>query len=152
MACSSREVQNVTTVEPKEFSKGEIILASEVLNKIFDKEMSPIQCVPDIEEAELLLRTLRPRLEIVQDDLEAVLDDPKEINKLIETCDQSCTCKFIDEMMREHQVSLTKMQRKNLSNKNSEKETARCMNYVQETFCQGELFKTLDKEKEEFSF
>ena len=92
----------------KEFSKGEVILATQLLTKIYDQEMAPIKCVPDLDEAALLSRTLNPRMEVVQDDLEAMLDTDSEIESLIETCDQNCTCSFIDDLFRENLVVLKK--------------------------------------------
>lgn len=156
-ACSSaNKTDNKTTatapVAPKEFSRGELILGTELLTKIFDQEMAPLECVPDVDEASLLLRTIRPRMEVVQDDMEAMMDDPKDVDNLIKTCDQNCTCGYVDELMREHLVNLSKSQRKMLNTKKSEKELNRCLNYVQSTFCQSELFKTLDAEKGDFSF
>jgi hypothetical protein len=136
----------------KEFSWGEIILATELLTRIFDQQMAPLECVPDTDEAQLLLRTVRPRMEIVMDDMEAMLDDPKEVDQLVKTCDQNCTCGYVDELLREHLVNLTKSQRKTITAKKSDKEIARCMNYVQTTFCQSDLYKTLNKEKADFSF
>ena len=153
--CSSapkKVAETVPPTPPKEFSRGEIILGTQLLTKIFDKEMAPLACVPDTQEAELLLRTIRPRMEVVQDDLEAELDDPKAVNELIKTCDQNCTCGHLDELLREHLVHLTKLQRATLNKKKSDKELNRCMSYVQNTFCQGELFKTLDQEKADFTF
>jgi hypothetical protein len=47
--------QNLESI--KHFSSGEIILPSELLNKIFDQEMAPLECVPHSDEAGLLLRT-----------------------------------------------------------------------------------------------
>lgn len=137
---------------PKEFSKGELILATELLTKVFDEEMAPLPCVPDIEEASLLLRTIRPRMEVVQDDIEAMLDNQTNINELIRGCKESCICQYVDELFREHQVRLTKNQIKLMSSKKSEKEQNRCMSFVQETFCQSELYKTLNDEKADFSF
>lgn len=155
-ACSSvNKTENPTPVPaapPKEFSRGELILGTQLLTKIFDQEMAPLECVPDVDEASLLLRTIRPRMEVVQDDMEAMMDDPKEVSELIRTCDQNCTCGFVDELIREHLVNLTKVQRKQLNAKKTDKELNRCLNFVQSTFCQSELFKTLDKEKADFSF
>ena len=155
-ACSSAPKtapsKPVTVAQPREFSRGELILGNQLLTKIFDQEMAPLACVPDVDEASLLLRTIGPRMEVVQDDLEALLDDPKEVNDLIKTCDQNCTCGHIDELLREHLVSLTKEQRKLLTQKRSDKEVNRCLNYVQSTFCQSDLYKTLDAEKEDFSY
>lgn len=139
-------------ITTKEFSRGELILGTELLTKIFDGEMSPIECVDSVDEAEILLRTIRPRMEVAQDDMEAMMDDAKEVNNLIKTCEQNCTCGYVDEIMREHLVNLTKQQRKILNEKKSDKELVRCMNYVQTTFCQSELYKTLNKEKSEFTF
>ena len=155
-ACStaptSRPQTPATPPAPKEFSRGELILGTELLTKIFDQQMAPLECVPDTDEASLLLRTIRPRMEIVEDDMEAMMDSQQDVAELINTCDQNCTCGFVDELLREHLVSLTKAQRKTLSMKKSEKELNRCLNFVQTTFCQSELYKTLDQEKVDFSF
>lgn len=155
-ACSSAPKPETPTGSPnvttKEFSRGELILGTQLLTKIFDGEMAPLECVPDHDEAGLLLRTIRPRMEVVQDDMEALLDDPKEVDNLINTCEQNCTCSSVDELLREHLVSLTKKQRTILNAKKGEKEANRCLSFVQNTFCQGELFKTLDKEKADFSY
>ena len=136
----------------KEFSRGELYLGTELLAKIFDSEMPPLECVPDKEEAELLIRTIRPRMEVVYDDTEAMLDTPKDIDKLVNNCYQDCTCGLVDDLIREHQVVLTKSQKKNLAKKVKEKEINRCLSFTQSTFCQSELYRTLDKEKIDFSF
>lgn len=149
---NNSEKINHSDITTKEFSRGELILGTELLTKIFDGEMSPISCVPSADEAELLLRTIRPRMEVAQGDLEAMMDNPEAVNNLIKTCDQNCTCGYVDELIREHLVNLTKAQRKLLNSKNTDKELVRCMNYVQNTFCQSELYKTLNKEKSEFTF
>jgi hypothetical protein len=156
-ACSTTPQKTVTKTETtppvaKEFSRGELILGTQLLLKIFDKEMAPLECVPDTEEASLLLRTIRPRMEVVQDDMEAMLDHQNEIDNLVKTCDQNCTCGYVDDLFKEHLVTLSKSQRKMLNAKKTDKELARCMNFVQSTFCQSELYKTLDKEKGDFSF
>lgn len=137
---------------PKEFSRGEIILGSQLLNKIFDQEMAPLKCVPDIDEASLLLRTINPRMEIVQDDLEALLDNTEEVKRLITTCDQNCTCSFVDDLLREHLVVLDKKMRAELDKKKQQKDLASCLNYAQETFCGSDLYKELNLEKADFSF
>jgi hypothetical protein len=136
----------------EDFSSGELILGTQLLTKIFDQEMAPLECVEDTEEAELLLRTIRPRMEVVQDDLEAILDDPAEIDKLIKTCEQNCSCSYIEDLLREHQVTLTKGQRKMIVEKKSAKEVSRCLNFSRKTFCQSELYKILNQEKQDFSF
>ncbi len=142
----------VVKAQPKEFSRGELILGTELLTKIFDQEMAPLECVPTVDEASLLLRTIHPRMDIVQDDMEAMLDDPKEVAEMIKTCEQNCTCGYVDELLREHLVNLTKAQRKTLNAKRNEKALNKCLNFVQSTFCQGELYKTLNAEKADFSF
>ena len=136
----------------KEFSRGEVILATQLLTKIYDQEMAPIKCVPDLDEAALLLRTLTPRMEVVQDDLEAMLDNESEIRNLVETCDQNCTCSFIDDIFREHLVNLDKKIRVTMDLKKKQKDLNSCLNYVKETFCGSELFKELELEKGEFSY
>lgn len=153
IACSTDRKSLITpSVQPKEFSRGEIILATGLLTKIFDGEMGPIECVPDNDEASLLLRTIRPRMEMTEDDLEALLDQEEEVKKLIATCDQNCTCVYIDDLLREHLVNIGPGLRKILNQKKSEKEINRCMAFVQNTFCQSELYRTLNSEKADFSF
>jgi hypothetical protein len=149
---SPTEGESTPKASHQEFSRGELYLATEVLTKIFDKEMAPLECVPDKEEAELLLRTIRPRMEVVYDDTEAMLDSAEDIEKLINTCGQDCTCGLLDDLIKAHQVQLTKSQQKNLRKKVNVKEINRCLGFTQSTFCQSELFKILDKEKIDFSF
>lgn len=151
VSCSQMETPPNPHV-PKEFSRGEVILGTQLLTKIFDQEMAPLACVPDTDEASLLLRTINPRMEVVQDDLEAMLDNPNDIKTLIETCDQNCTCSYIDDLMREHLVVLSKKLRQTLDNKKKQKDLNACLNYVKETFCQSELFQELNREKADFSF
>lgn len=153
VSCStSKPVAPSVPVQVKEFSRGEVILATQLLAKIFDQEMAPLACVPDTDEASLLLRTIRPRMEVVEDDIGALLDNPQEVTNLIKSCDQNCTCGYIDDLLREHLVVLSKNERKLMNSKKSEKDINRCLSYVQTTFCQGELYKELNKEKADFSF
>jgi hypothetical protein len=151
MSCSMMETP-VKPHAPKEFSKGEIILGTQLLAKVYDQEMAPLKCVPDVEEASLLLRTIHPRYEVVQDDYEALLDTKSEVSKLIAECDQNCTCGFIDDLLREHQVILDKNQRKLLNEKKQEKDLNSCLSYIQSTFCESDLYKELNKEKVDFTF
>lgn len=154
MGCSTEKKIPSKTAAPntREFSRGEVILGTQLLTKIFDGEMGPLECVPDHDEASLLLRTIRPRMEMVEDDMEALLDQEKEVQKLIDSCDQNCTCVYVDDLLREHLVTLTKAQRKTLTMKRTEKEINRCMAFVQNTFCQSELWRALNAEKADFSF
>lgn len=144
--------EKVVQTQPKEFARGELILATELLTKIFDGEMAPLECVPDTDEASLLLRTIRPRMEIVQDDIEAMLDDKIELDKLINECRENCTCFYLDGVFREHLVNLSKAQKKILYAKKPDNEQNKCLNFVKDTFCQSELYKTLNVEKGDFSF
>jgi hexokinase len=137
---------------PKEFSAPELILGTELLSKIFDLEMAPLTCVPDTEEASLLLRTIKPRMDVVQEDMEAILEDAPRVDKLINNCHKSCTCYYVDDLLRENLVSLSKEQQKSLEKKKGPEEVNRCMNYVRSTFCGSELYKELNKEKSDFSF
>lgn len=153
-ACSTDKKTPAKTAitNSREFSRGEVIIGTQLLTKIFDGEMGPLDCVPDNDEASLLLRTIRPRMEMVEDDMEALLDQEKEVQKLIETCDQNCTCVYVDDLLREHLVTLSKVQRKTMTLKRNEKEVNRCMAYIQNTFCQSELYRALNAEKADFSF
>jgi len=136
----------------KDFSPGEVILANQLLNRIFETEMSLLACVPNIDEAALLLRTLTPRMELVQDDIEATLDNPEAIEKLVNSCQNSCTCHYLDDLFREHQVVLSKEMKKKFESDKKQKTLNSCLSYVQETFCHSEIYKTLNSEKEEFTF
>src|SRR5690606_18543020 len=107
LSCAHHQAPPTNNEVSKDFSRSELILSTQLLTKIYDMEMAPISCVDSVDEASLLLRTIRPRLEIVQDDLEAVLDSPQEVDQLLNTCRQECTCTFIDDLLREHQVTLT---------------------------------------------
>jgi hypothetical protein len=138
--------------QQKEFSQGEVVLGTQLLSKIYDQEMAPISCVPDLEEASLLLRTINPRMEVVQDNIEAMLDSKNEVRTLIESCDQNCTCSYIDDILKEHVVFLDADLRVTLNKKKKQKDLNSCLNYVKETFCSGELFKELSHEKSEFSY
>jgi hypothetical protein len=136
----------------KNFSNEEMILAQELLSKIFDQEMAPLECIPNTDEAGLLLRTLRPRMEVVEDDLEASLDDNNKVKLLIESCHNHCICSYVEDLLKEHQVVLGTLEKKSLMKKNSPKELSRCLNFAKSTFCQSELYKELSKEKVDFTF
>lgn len=151
VSCSHLEEPHNPEV-PKEFSASELILGTELLSKIFDMEMGTLSCVPNTEEASLLLRTIKPRMDVVQEDMEAMLEDPGAVNKLINNCDKSCICNYVDDLLRENLVSLSKEQQKVLEKKKSPEEVNRCMNYARSTFCESELYKELAKEKSDFSF
>jgi hypothetical protein len=140
------------SVVAREFSQGEVILATQYLTKIFDKEMQPSACVPNNDEASLLLRTIRPRMEVIEDDIEATFDDAKAVQKHLDECKKNCTCLYIDDLLREHLVPLTKKQRASLNDKRSPAELNRCFSYIQSTFCDSDLYKQLDAEKVDFSF
>src|SRR5665647_655418 len=135
---------------PKEFPRQEVILGTQVLTKVFDQEIHSLKCVPDTDEASLLLRTIRPRLDVIQDDFEAMLDQEAQVNELINTCQKECLCAYVDDLLREHLVTLTKPQRKALNAKKADKETQLCQAKAVENFCHSDLYKELDKEKAEF--
>jgi hypothetical protein len=151
LSCSTLKETPVPQVQ-KEFSKGEIILGTQLLTKIFDQEMAPLSCVPDSAEAELLLRTIHPHAEAVQDDIEAILDNESEIRPLVERCDQDCTCSYLDDLMREHLVVLSKELRASLNKKKKQKDLNSCLNYSRETFCASELYQELSREKADFKY
>jgi hypothetical protein len=114
--------------------------------------MAPLECVPNSDEAGLLLRTLRLRMEVIEDDIEASLDDDEKVTQLIETCQNNCICSYVEDLLKEHQVDLSPSLKKSLQKKNSPKEISRCLNFARTTFCQSELYKELNKEKVDFSF
>jgi hypothetical protein len=58
----------------------------------------------------------------------------------------------VDDLLREHMVVLSKEETKMMNLKKNPKEIGRCLNYAKETFCQGELYKELNKEKADFSY
>ncbi len=152
VACSTKLETPKTDKTSTDFAPGEVILAWEYLNKVFDQEISPTNCVPDKDEASLLLRTLNPRMEVVQDDIEALLDDEKAISHMIKNCRQDCTCHYLEDLLREHLVTLTKEQQLNLDQQQKQRDRNSCLRFIQETFCQSELYKALENEKKDFSF
>ncbi len=151
-SCSMVKTPEQKISKDNEFSQGEVLIANQLLTKIYDGEMATLECVPDREESGLLLRTINPRMDMIQDDLEALLDDPKEINKLIDSCEKDCSCGLVDELIREHLVTLDKKQKAKLEAKRKEKDLKTCLNYAKETFCTSELFKVLNKEKVDFTY
>lgn len=152
ISCSSLKNQGASYPDaPKDFSPRELITTTALLTKIYDEQHPPLTCVPDADSSELLIRTLRPRLEVVIDDIEAVLDQDHEINSLVNNCQSDCTCEFLDEIFREHQLTLNKAQIKVLKKGISANEKV-CLPQRASTFCDGPLFKELDKEKEDFRF
>lgn len=153
LGCSSAKiVEPHNPNAPKDFPNSELVTATELLTRIFDGVRAPIACVPDTDEASLLLRTIRPRMEVVEDDLEALLDDPKEVEKLIAECEKNCTCGHVDDLIREHLVVLNKKQQKVLAQKKTSKRMVSCISEFEAKFCQSELYLELNKEKEDFSF
>lgn len=152
--CSHFQAPSETSNQriPKEYAQGEIILSVELLTKIFDEEMAPLSCVPTLKEAELLLRTIRPRIDVVQTEMEEKLETKKGVEELISRCDKNCTCGHLDELIREHQISLSIPQRKKLNLKKSDRELSRCLNYIQSTFCESELYQSLNEEKTDFTY
>ncbi len=156
MACSTGQNLNqsksvVDREALKDFSPRELITTTQMLTKIYDGDMKHLSCVPDQPEAELLLRTLRPRMEVVIDDIEALFDQDQEINSLVNNCKTDCTCEFIDELFREHQIALTKAQSKSITQGIAENKKS-CLSQRAKTFCSSTLKKELDKEKSDFSF
>jgi hypothetical protein len=150
-ACSQLKREEVIAT-PKKFSSAEIIMGSQLLTKIFDQEMAPISCVPDTEEASLLIRTIQPKMELALDEFESNLDDDNKIDELIKNCEQKCLCLFLDDLFREHEIELSKNQIKKFAQKKTQKENQRCLQYMQDTFCQSELYQELNLEKKDFSF
>lgn len=152
LSCSTTKDYRASREDaPKDFSPRELITSAQMLTKIYDEQMPPLSCVSDTDSAELLLRTLRPRLEVVVDDIEVVLDQDHEVSSLINNCQNDCTCEFIDEIFREHQLTLSKRQVKTLS-KGIKANEGTCLKARAENFCNSVLFEELDKEKEDFSF
>ena len=128
-SCSMLEAP-AKPAQQKEFSQGEVILGTQLLTKIYDQEMAPISCVPDLEEASLLLRTINPRMEAVQDNIEAMLDSKDDVRELIENCDENCTCAYIDDIIKEHVVFLDEDLRVTLNKKKKQKDLNSCLNYL----------------------
>lgn len=152
LSCTTQSSQRASYPDaPKDFSPRELITTSQMLTKIYDELIPPLSCVVDSDSAELLLRTLRPRLEVVIDDIESTLDQSTEVASLINNCKNDCTCEFIDEIFREHQIVLSSSQRSIVTKGIRANENV-CLKQREEQFCQSALFKELDKEKSDFSF
>ena len=137
---------------PKDFQAGDIVNANQLLTEIFEQEIPPIDCVPTIDEASLLLRTLSPRMELVQDDFEALLDDESKVAGLIQECELNCTCGFIEDLFREHMVPLDKKLKRILDDKIRKDKNQACMTQVKAKFCLSDLYRTINLEKEDFTY
>lgn len=77
------------------FADSDIILAHDLLDKIYSKELPPIECISDSEEASLYQRALGPVFERIQDEFEATLADEKKLQTLLNQCEKDCTCHYL---------------------------------------------------------
>lgn len=139
--------------EASHFSKGEIILSTSLLMNIHDGLMAPLDCVPDRNEAELLLRVIRPRLDEVDVYLDKRLHGPAEREQLFKECLDNCSCAYLDQMMKENKTSLFKEEQKQWSQTiktyKAERE-AQCLSYIQSSFCESPLYTEIENEKADF--
>ena len=129
-----------------------VIQSNTLLTKIYEGEIKPLSCVEDKEEAELFLRTLASRFDNVSDDYQSKLDDQDEIKNLINNCESNCTCDFLEELLKENEIDLTPAQSAQFKKIKLKKVTEVCSAQIEELFCQSQLFRELDKEKDLFKY
>jgi hypothetical protein len=129
-----------------------VIQSNTLLTKIYEGEIKPLSCVADKEEAELFLRTLASRFDIVSDDYQSRLDDQDEIKNLINNCESNCTCDFLEELLKENEIDLTPAQSAQFKKIKFKKVTEACTAQIEESFCQSRLFRELEKEKDLFKY
>ena len=127
-----------------------IILANELLTKIYEGVLSPNKCIVDKEEAELLLKTLGPKFEEVVDQYQAKLDDDTEIENFVKSCGATCTCHFIQELFTQNEIKISKKLNTEIKTQISGQVFKACLVNYQLNFCQSELYLNLEKEKESF--
>jgi hypothetical protein len=130
----------------------QVIQSNTLLTKIYEGEIKPLGCIEDKEEAELFLRTLASRFDIVSDDYQSRLDDQDEIKKLINNCESNCTCDFLEELLKENEIDLTPAQSAQFKKIKFKKMTEACTAQIEESFCQSQLFRELEKEKDLFKY
>jgi hypothetical protein len=155
MACTTQvspTKKRDAQAESKEFSASEIIISHTLIEKIFDKQMPPLACIEDVSEAELFLRTLTPRMEMVEDEIMATFDEPKRVEEILKTCEKECTCSFIMDLLKENEVSLSKKIKNDLSPVKLEKQLNKCLSFYSTSFCQSEIYQQLEIEKDEFNY
>jgi hypothetical protein len=133
-------------------TSAEIILANQLLERIYSQESSPLECIADIDDASLLQRTLSPLLETAQDEFEASLDNDSTLNQLVTNCELECTCLYLNDLIKEHQVILQKETNKILLKKLKSKKTLECTKEFSENFCKSKLFEKLNQEKNQFTY
>lgn len=152
VSCSHR-TESPSKTETSHFSKGEIILSSMLLMNIHDGVMPPLDCVQDREEAELFLRTIRPRMDEVDIYLDQNLQTADGREKLLNECLDNCTCEYIVQMMRENQTDLSSNEKiaweKILKKYKNEREK-QCLSYIQSSYCSSPLQIDLENEKDDF--
>ncbi len=133
-----------------EINISETLHAQELLLNIKDKKTETLPCIEDPEDAEILLKILDPQYEDVLDSYQAKLDDDTEIEKLIQNCENDCTCSFINSLLEENEIKLEKTVKKDLIRKISSKEFVTCSKEMTNNFCESSLYKKMEKEKSEF--
>jgi len=147
-ACAHKKPIN----QEQALTSAEIILANQLLEKIYSQESPLLECIDDVEDASLLQRTLNPLLETAQDEFEASLDDDSSLNRLVTNCDVDCTCSYLNDLIKEHQVILQKETSKALLKKMKSKNMFECTKKFSENFCKSKLFEKLDQEKNQFTY
>ncbi len=135
------------------FSKGELILTSQLLLNIHDGVMPPLDCVQDREEAEILLRAIHPRMDEVEIYLDKNLQDTNLRGKLLSECSENCTCAYIGQLIKDNNISMSEVEKndwaKILGLYKKEREN-QCLSFIQSSYCQSALQTDLDNEKEDF--
>ena len=148
LACSTPERSSSEFI----FVDSEVILANDLFEKLLSNETSKLECIEDNDDAELLQRTLNPIYENVRDEFEAVLDEEEKLSGLINDCEKNCTCNYVNDLVKEHQVELPKKLKKTLLNKTNEKQSKECLKQFADNFCKSKLFEKLEQDKKQFSF
>ena len=130
----------------------EIILANNLLTNVFEGKLKTNECIEDTEDSELLLKTLQSRFEEVTDSYQAKLDNDSEIENLIKNCEVDCSCHFLQDLFKENEIQLNKKLSSELKKQLNGDKFKTCTEKHRREFCQSELFKKLDQEKESFKF
>ncbi len=149
-SCSNLNTNSGMTTPPVKLNMTETLHARELLLNIMNRKNEPLPCVEDSEEAAILLKTLEPEYDEILDHYQAKLDDDKEIAKLIQACEDDCSCLFISSLLEENEIQIEKKVKKELKMKISGERFTNCTQKMTNLFCSSSIYKKMEHEKLEF--
>ncbi len=152
LSCAQHEKTNRPDQIAVEEIDNQVIQFNALLTKIYEGKIKPLSCIEDKEEAELLLRALASRFDSVTDVYQSRLDHQDEIQDLINNCESNCTCDYVEELFKENEIELSTPQSAQFNQIKAKMVSKNCTDQIQKIFCQSQLFRELDKEKDHFKY